>query len=594
MEDTEHENLDGTASQHINGLLGSGMPPATIKSKEGYLANSTCTGTNPVLVDRVDQGTQTHIRCFSPQLCIDLVDTLSDEQITGELARIHDDIGAFIETRCTKKKRENSLKQHFKHVLMTDGDTLTKRLNHLTLNFSRHVGEANSQMEELKKNIDAAQTLIADLQAPVTVPERGDNTLISSPAPPLSPSGTPCSSLKQGNPCPYELYEGNPFGEFTADILDSVTDYDRDFGNRKTAYYGELPYKYGGSHHKARDIVSNPYLKSIIDKLKQLPDLPVSSNSFLVTKYDSNNANIPPHSDNEPSIDPSSSILTITLGGPRPVVFRRKPPGEYEKVSITPEHGSLYIMSRSSQRYFDHSVPRISREEFKGTRISITCRTLVSAPPPTHPSPNTAASPVTNNANTIQTRPKRVLILSDSKNATFDCSDLLEPTVAFREDLFLLRDLHLHEHSIRKMDVVLISAGVNDLKRNGADPITLHNHVKSFIDKFRDCRVQFLFDSISPLSMNADRFNDMNYAIDRTNELILQLSLRSRNLKLFDNIYFGLSHLARDGLHLNQSGKAMFSRCWIHCILLALGFRRGPLPLRVRYLNIVQRFYNPG
>ena len=86
----------------------------------------------------------------------------------------------------------------------------------------------------------------------------------------------------------------------------------------------------GGNYHRAREIGSNPYLKSIIDKLLSLfPDVPESLNSFLVTKYDSHTAHIPPHSDNEPSIDPNSSILTITLRASRPVVFRRKLPSKY-------------------------------------------------------------------------------------------------------------------------------------------------------------------------------------------------------------------------------------------------------------------------
>ena len=284
--------------------------------------------------------------------------------------------------------------------------------------------------------------------------------------------------------------------------------------------------------------------------------------------------------------------MTITLGGARPVVFRRKPPGDDEQVTITPEHGSLYTMTRSSQNLFDHSVPRVKQDQHPGLRISITCRTLTSH---AHRSTkNHPASPANSTySNTRHTGPKRVLILSDSKNASFDCSDFPETVTAFREDLFLLRDLHQHEQSIRKVDVVLISAGINDLMKNGATPLCLHNHILHYVNKFRDSNVQFIFDSISPLSIYADRFNKMNRLIDHTNELFLQLSLHNRNFKLFDNIQFGLPHLARDGLHFNKSGKAVLSRCWIHCILLVLGLRRGPLPLRVRYVNIVERFSFP-
>ena len=580
--EADYESLAGTSPHKDPGQLGSGQPTATVP-KEGYLANQNNTGEVPT---KIDQATQTSIRCFSPRLCIDLVGQLTEQQLKAEISRVYP--RDYVDIRNTPRKQRFSLRQYYASVLMTDGETLTNQLDDLTAHFSRHVGDANIQLENLKRSIDSAQKMIDGLQAPtVTLPDRAVDQTTPSPDTVSSPP-TP------GNlDCPYKLFEGNPFSEFDAHELDSSTEYDRDFGNRKTAYYGTLPYKYGGSHHKARDINTNPYLKSVIDKLHKLsPDLPNSSNSFLVTKYDSHDSCIPPHSDNEPSIDPDSSILTITLGGSRPVVFRRKPPGKNEQVTITPEHGSLYIMTRSSQNHFDHSVPRVKQDQHPGMRISITCRTLTS--PPLRPAHNVSASPANSvYSNNEHAGPKRVLILSDSKNASFDCSDFPETVAAFREDLFLLRDLYQHEQSIRQVDVVLISAGINDLMKNGATPLSLHNHLLYYVKKFRDSNVQFIFDSISPLSIYADRFNKMNRLIDHTNELLLQLSLRHRNFKLFDNIQFGLPHLARDGLHLNKSGKAVLSRCWIHCILLVLGLKRGPLPLRVRYVNIVERFSFP-
>ena len=302
----------------------------------------------------------------------------------------------------------------------------------------------------------------------------------------------------------------------------------------------------------------------------------------MVTKYDSHEASIPPHCDDEDSIELDSVIMTITLGASRPVVFRRKPPGAYQKLVMTPVHGSLYLMTRASQNFFDHSVPQVEQSEFSGTRISITCRMLKD--------PFTDPPQQTQQTRSVTPRPpKRVLILSDSKNSTFDCSKFREPVVAFREDLFYLRDLENHRESIQQSDVVLISAGFNDLKKvRDADPWTLHNHVKAFVSQFSN--VQFLFDSISPLSMNADRFNYTNDRIDRLNILLLELSLKTQNFKLFDNTKFGLSHLARDGIHMNFNGKSVLSDCWVHAILLILGLRRGPLPLRRSFEDRVEQF----
>ncbi len=160
--------------------------------------------------------------------------------------------------------------------------------------------------------------------------------------------------------------------------------------------------------------------------------------------------------------------------------------------------------------------------------------------------------------------------------------------IVFREDCYYLRDLHKHRTSIEQADLVLISVGINDLRHNKVDPWTLHDHLRHFSRQF--CNTQIIFDAISPLAMIADQFNHTNNRIERLNELLLNLSLRSKNFKLFDNLSFGLPHLARDGLHFNDSGKAVLSQCWVNCILISLGFRRGGLPLCHKFVRIATDF----
>ncbi|KAL5268076.1 hypothetical protein ACHWQZ_G004957 [Mnemiopsis leidyi] len=147
---------------------------------------------------------------------MNLVDSLTEQQVHDELSRIYSK--DYINIRNNPRKQKFSLKQHYVSVLMTDGDTTTKRLDELPAHFSRHVEDANTQLEFLKKSIDSAQKLIDEVQA-----------------------STVTSSKKPEDPT----------------TLSSET------------------------------IVSS-----------QTPD-----------------------SDNEPSIDPNSSISTITLGEPRPVLF---------------------------------------------------------------------------------------------------------------------------------------------------------------------------------------------------------------------------------------------------------------------------------
>ena len=458
---------------------------------------------------------------------------------------------------------------------------------------TRRVESARKQFQELQKDIAQGQTL-ASTTAGTT------NTRACSP-PPLIPS-TPPSQRPDGNitdsepgTLPFETFDGSCFETFSTSLLNDDVIYDRTFPNRRVAYYGQFSYRYSGGFHPAREVPESSYLSEIIKVLKiRHPE--INFNSVMVTSYDAPHSCIPPHSDNEASISRDSNIITLSLGSPREVVFRRKIPGEYKKVTFTATHASLYAMSRRSQDEWDHSVPATSVENFEGPRMSITFR-LLEDPGPNkrnrrHQRGSMSPAPALSSPHQDHQTPQRhlrVLILSDSKNRTFDCSLLKEPIIAFREDLFHLRDLAQHQALIEQSDLVLISAGVNDLRYGRADPMTLHNHLKHFTSQFR---TDFIFDAISPLNLSADPYFELNDRIDNLNELLLHLSLRSANFHLFDNLNFGLPHLARDGLHLNNSGKSIVSECWVDCILIRLGFRKGSLPLRHPFLDLYYDYMN--
>ena len=57
-----------------------------------------------------------------------------------------------------------------------------------------------------------------------------------------------------------------------------------------------------------------------------------------------------------------------------------------------------------------------------------------------------------------------------------------------------------------------------------------------------------------------------------------------------DNLRFGLSHLAKDGLHFTATGKNILTRHWIDSILKRLGLMHGTLPIRRQFRYFVQEF----
>jgi hypothetical protein len=276
------------------------------------------------------------------------------------------------------------------------------------------------------------------------------------------------------------------------------------------------------------------------------------------------------------------------LGVTRELHYRRKL--SRDRVVLVAEHGDVFAMTRTSQDVYDHAVPETDITN-DGVRVSVTFRQLTRTPVRTD---GTRVQPSLGPTDRQTNSPKRVLILSDSKNATFDCGLLRDPVVCFREDCFYLRDLDQHCDLIGKADVVLISAGINDMVKNAAGPRLLHDHLRDFTRRMhrKYPKVRFLFDAVAPLTMETDRYNIMNPAINQLNRLMFDLSLRAPNIKLFDNMGFGMSHLAKDGIHLNDFGKRAATKNWVHVILIASFLRAGHLPLRPDFQDAVLRYHS--
>ena len=511
---------------------------------------------------------------FTPQTCLELIDKLTEAQLKREVQNIDNKALTTRARKLTKTDKTDTLKKYYKDILLKSHDEQTDSIQSIITIFTRHIKTADEKVVELQAKIEDAQRQIPSLS---TSTEQS-----SVPSCPLLTFGTADEVEQTGTFVePFTKHPGSPLSQFDVGLLDRDTVYGRVFSNRAVAYYGDTTYKYPGGSHPPRSIKDNPYLVKIAAKVSAIfPD--IRFNSALLTKYDKPTDCLPPHSDNEISIDKNSTIITVSLGHTRQLHFRRKPPGEYKRHVLEVNHGEVFLMTRESQDYYDHGVPQTDSAD-PGTRISITFRFLVQ---PDKQERQTAPVSATQ-TNTL----RKVLILSDSKNRSFNCSQFREPVVCFREDMYYLRDIDRHSAQIRQADVVLISAGINDLLHNRADPRTIHDHMLNFSRRAtrQYPNTTFLFDAVTPLAMHADRFNRTNDRIDEMNRLILHLSLNSQNIKLFDTLRFGLPHLARDGVHLNDGGKAVISECWVNVILITLGLRRANLPLRHSFLSIVDR-----
>jgi alkylated DNA repair dioxygenase AlkB len=140
---------------------------------------------------------------------------------------------------------------------------------------------------------------------------------------------------------------------------------------RLTAFYGDpdIGYRYSGIVHSAQPW--HPLLADIRGRLKQLLDF--SFNSVLANYYRDGTDTMGWHSDDEPELQGSPEIASLSLGTERPFYLRHKE-SVYEPYHISLPPGSLLVMGRSTQKTWQHSLPR--RVGIKTPRINLTFRSI--------------------------------------------------------------------------------------------------------------------------------------------------------------------------------------------------------------------------
>lgn len=141
---------------------------------------------------------------------------------------------------------------------------------------------------------------------------------------------------------------------------------------RRTAWYGDPQKTYTYSGLKMSPLPWTPrlfYLKKKVERLAQ-----TSFNSVLLNLYRHQRDSMGWHRDNEPELGRNPQIASISLGEPRPFVFRlHKDPST--KVRLDLPHGSLLLMSGETQHHWEHALPKRTRPMKE--RVNLTFRTIL-------------------------------------------------------------------------------------------------------------------------------------------------------------------------------------------------------------------------
>jgi len=151
----------------------------------------------------------------------------------------------------------------------------------------------------------------------------------------------------------------------------SVKVYDREVAQpRLTAWYSDFSYDYSGIHWDPQPMTQ--LLDSLSREISRLCGAPF--NGVLLNLYRSGYDSIGMHSDNEVEFGYDPTIASLSLGGTRDFIFQRKDKSVPSfKIPLT--HGSLLIMSGSTQRYWNHGINKTTKEV--QPRINLTFRNIV-------------------------------------------------------------------------------------------------------------------------------------------------------------------------------------------------------------------------
>jgi len=140
---------------------------------------------------------------------------------------------------------------------------------------------------------------------------------------------------------------------------------------RLSSWYGDVVHTYATLAHDLHPQPWSPVLRRLRQRVSDV--VGVSFNSMLANLYRDGSDSIGWHRDNEKGLGPEPTIALISLGAERKFSLRRRD-DHRSRCDIILEHGSLLVMSGTTQRYWEHAIPRTSA--IAGARISLTFRQI--------------------------------------------------------------------------------------------------------------------------------------------------------------------------------------------------------------------------
>ena len=127
-----------------------------------------------------------------------------------------------------------------------------------------------------------------------------------------------------------------------------------------------------GEHEEAgeRSLPWTPELLELRSKVEKETGL--EFNAVLLNLYRNGSDSVAWHSDKEHKIGKKPSIASVTFGQTRPFRFRHKTDKAVGQLEIPLHHGTLLLMSGTTNTFWEHHIPKSAKEMLP--RINLTFR----------------------------------------------------------------------------------------------------------------------------------------------------------------------------------------------------------------------------
>ena len=157
----------------------------------------------------------------------------------------------------------------------------------------------------------------------------------------------------------HTLLHTTPWHEYQMPMYDKVVT-----APRMIAWYGE---------QEEADESSLPWTPELLElRTKIEKQTGLSFNAVLLNLYRNGNDSVAWHSDKEHKIGKNPSIASVTFGQTRPFKFRHKTNKSVPQLEIPLHHGTLLLMSGTTNTYWEHHIPKSAKEMLP--RINLTFR----------------------------------------------------------------------------------------------------------------------------------------------------------------------------------------------------------------------------